>query len=288
MTSAVAERPTEQSAGRSHGYARYKLDGCRCYTCGWAVASYNDAREHAMRRGTWQPYVDAEPARQHILMLKECGIGDRSIAALANLDRKRIRELLHGRPERGTPPPTRIRPTTAAAILGVELTLEVLPANLPVDATGTLRRLRALVAGGFPQAQLGQRIDVTPGNFWALMQQDQVSVRRALSVRALYAELWNADPADHGVTAQAASRARNQARANNWPSAGCWDDDTIDDPSTLPEWTGACGTSSGYDAHYYLRLLPVCPPCRAARNEQRRAARLSAAAGPTTPTTTEE
>ncbi len=34
---------------RPHGYARYRLDGCHCYTCGWTVAHYNDAREHAMQ-----------------------------------------------------------------------------------------------------------------------------------------------------------------------------------------------------------------------------------------------
>lgn len=53
-------------SSRRHGYARYKLDGCRCYVCGYAAAQHNDAREHAIRRGQWQPFVDAGPVRQHL------------------------------------------------------------------------------------------------------------------------------------------------------------------------------------------------------------------------------
>ncbi|WP_039942930.1 hypothetical protein, partial [Streptomyces himastatinicus] len=60
---------------RDHGYARYKLDGCRCYRCGWAKAQYDDAREQAMRRGQWQPFMDAEPVRTHLRQLQACGLG---------------------------------------------------------------------------------------------------------------------------------------------------------------------------------------------------------------------
>ncbi|MFD7410135.1 hypothetical protein [Kitasatospora purpeofusca] len=255
-------------ADRPHGYARYKLDGCRCYTCGWAVATYRDQREQLVRRGQWQPFVDAAPVRAHVAELKACGLGERTIAALARVDRKRIRELLHGRTERGTPPPTRIRPATAAALLAVEPTPENLPPAAHIASAGTVRRLRALVAAGWPQAHLASRLDMTPGNFGAALKRDRVTVRTARAVRVLYDELWNTDPLAEGVTLQAVTRARNHARTSGWAPVGAWDDETMDDPASAPDWTGVCGTPAGDYAHRRLGT-PVCPRCKAARNSHR-------------------
>jgi hypothetical protein len=249
---------------RPHGYARYKLDGCRCYICGWAVAQYNDARERAMRRGTWQPYVDAAPARDHVLRLKESGVGDRTIAAAAGLDRKRVRELLHGRPERDTPPPAQVRPATALALLAVDLTLDLLPAGLPVGATGTRRRLQALTAAGWPLHHLAVRLGMTDPNYNTMLSRPRVTAGTARAVRDLYDQLWRAHPREHGVGAQPFSRARNHAIAHRWAPVGAWDDDTIDDPQAYPDWTGKCGTPAGAAAHRRLGL-PICDPCREAR-----------------------
>ena len=62
-------------AERPHGYARYKLDGCRCYTCGYARSEYEAMRTRAILYGTWEPLIDAQPVRDHIKMLSEAGIG---------------------------------------------------------------------------------------------------------------------------------------------------------------------------------------------------------------------
>lgn len=137
---------------RPHGYARYRLDGCRCYVCGWAVAQYNDARDHAMRRGTWQPWTDAAPVRAHLERLGECGMGLRPIAALAGVDRKRLYAVLHGRPERGTGPQEKVRPALATAVLAVEPTLENLAPSTLISPHGTRRRVHALVAVGWPSS----------------------------------------------------------------------------------------------------------------------------------------
>ncbi|MFE9391639.1 hypothetical protein [Streptomyces sp. NPDC006784] len=262
---------------RPHGYARYKLDGCRCYTCGFAAAQYRDARDHAIRRGTWQPYVDAEPARAHVRELLACGLGTRTIAALAHLDRKQVYVLLHGRSDRGTPPPAQIRPATAAAILSVEPTWENLPGTTTVAAVGTVRRLQALTARGWPQSRLAARLDMTPNNFGALLAREHVTVATARRVRSLYDELWRTDPRDHRVDNQAYSRALNQAKAKLWAPVGAWDDDTIDDPQAYPDWTGHCGTSSGYNAHFQNRVLPACQPCLDARSAHRAAVKAVAA-----------
>lgn len=262
---------------REHGYARYKLDGCRCNKCGWAVAQYNDAREHAIRRGTWQPFVDAAPVREHLLRLQTCDMGLRPIAAAAGVERKTLSSILRGRPARGTGPQERVRPALAAAILGVEPTLDTLGASTPIDATGTRRRLTALVAGGWPQAHLAPRLGLTPNNFTTLLSRDRVLVRTARASRLLYDELWRADPREHGVGAQGYSRARNHAVANLWAPVGAWDDDTIDDPAAFPDWTGYCGTAQGAGAHRRQRL-PVCGPCRGAATAARKAREAGVAA----------
>ncbi|GCD40852.1 hypothetical protein [Streptomyces paromomycinus] len=223
---------------RDHGYARYKLDGCRCYVCGFAVAQWRDAREQAVRRGQWQPYVDAAPVRAHLRRLQACGLGLRRIAQAAGVDRKRLQAVLHGRPERGTPPQRQVRPGLAQAVLAIEPTEDLLGPATVIDATGTRRRLQALVAAGWPQARLAARLGMARGCVSALMARERVCVRTVRAVKALYDTLWCADPRRHGVDAQAYSRARNQARSRYWAPVGAWDDDTLDDPAAVPD-TGA-------------------------------------------------
>lgn len=221
---------------RPHGYARYKLDGCRCYTCGAAASAYNMNRERAIAYGRWQPYVDAEPVREHIRALQSCGLGLRRIADAAGVDRKRLQAIITGRPERGTGPQERVRPQLANAVLAVEPTLDLLGGKTVIDATGTKRRLQALVTIGWSQAKLADRLGWTPANFSALLRREQTIASTARLVRGLYDELWDqAPPEDNHRDRIAASRARNHARVNGWAPPAAWDDDRIDDPAAAPE-----------------------------------------------------
>jgi len=219
---------------RPHGYARYKLDGCRCYTCGFAVAQYRDAREHAVRRGLWQPFVDADPVRLHLRNLQACSMGLRAIAAAAHVDRKRLQAVLNGRPERGTPPQSQVRPELAVAVLQVEATLDTMAPSTVINAAGTRRRLQALVFAGWPQSHLAAALGMSPGNFSALIKTDHVLVRTARAVRDLYDRFWRANPLKAGVSSGSVTRAKNLAITNRWAPVGAWDDDTIDDPASVP------------------------------------------------------
>lgn len=199
---------------RPHGYARYRLDGCRCYVCGYVRSTYDDNRNRAIAYGTWEPWVDAEPVRTHIATLQSCGMGLRTIAALAGVDRKRLHAIATGRPERGTGPQQKVRPALAKAVLAVEPTLGNLAPSTVVDATGSHRRLQALVQRGWPMARLAGRLDMTPQNFSTMMKEPRTLARRALTVRCLYDDLWRLDPREHGVDNQAYSRARNHAASH--------------------------------------------------------------------------
>ncbi len=255
---------------RPHGYARYRLDGCRCYTCGYACSRYDENRTKAITAGTWQPWTDAEPVRTHLRTLQSCGMGLRTIATTAGVERKRLQAILNGRTERGTKPQEIIRPALAAAILAVEPTLENLAGATLISPLGTRRRAHALVAAGWPQQHLAAHLGMTPSNYGAMLERPNVLARRALDVRAMYDALWNAYPAEHGATPAGITRARRHAAAHGWAPVGAWDDDTIDDPEAFPDWTGQCGTHRGDKAHRRIGLLPVCEPCREARIAYRR------------------
>jgi hypothetical protein len=259
---------------REHGNAKYHLELCRCPVCWRAARDYESNRRRAIAYGRWQPFVDAEPVRAHVRALGEFGIGWMRVAALSGVPRGSVSKLLYGDPQWGMGPSKQLRPKNAAALLAVEPTLDNLGGAVAIDATGTRRRLQALVAGGWPQARLAVRLGMDPGNFSAAINSQQVKVRTVRAVRALYDELWCADPREHGVGNQAYSRARNHAQARGWAPVGCWDDDSIDDPAAFPDWTGECGSPNGYAVHRRIGV-PVCQPCRDAINEDRRGRRAA-------------
>lgn len=257
---------------RPHGTrAKYAVDRCRCEPCKAANRAAENHRYRQQAYGRWQPYVDAEPARAHVRKLMDYGIGWQRIARLAGVSTGALSKLLYGDSQRNLAPSKRIRPETATKLLAVQPDPALLADLASIDGTGTRRRLRALVTAGWPQGQLADRIGMNRGNFATLMAADgPVHMTTARAVRRLYDRLWQQQPAEHGVTAQAISRARNHAAARGWAPAGAWDDDVIDDPAAHPDWTGRCGTPEGYRDHYRHRVLPVCDPCRAARAEARK------------------
>jgi transcriptional regulator with XRE-family HTH domain len=221
---------------REHGtLAASKTDRCDCTPCKAAASRYDARRYRLIAYGRWQPFTDAEPVRQHAKRLQEYGIGWMRIAALADVPKGSVSRLLYGDSSRGTPPSRRVRPATAAAILAIEPNLDVLAGTVSVDATGTRRRIQALVAMGWSQSKIAARLGVAPTNLGTTMSGKQVHAATARAVRALYDELWNQPPPeDTHHDKIAASRARNLARSRGWAPPLAWDDETIDDPRARP------------------------------------------------------
>jgi len=223
--------PYPPSRNRPHGYAKYKLEGCRCYPCCLAVSVYNAKRERGIAYGTWQPFVDAGPVREHVLALRAAGLGRRRLHVLSGVPERTIEQLINGKP--GKQPSKKVRVATAEALLAVKKDAE--PADhMPVDATGFLRRMRALIARGFPGSFLARRLGMTTANFWSRLEREQVWAVTARRGRELYDRLWNQDPLKLGVSAHSCNRARNFALAHGWPGPLAWDDETIDDPKARP------------------------------------------------------
>jgi len=220
--------------GRGHGTRAAYVAGCHCTPCTKANRTAENNRHRMIAYGTWQPYVDAGPARQHVRLLASQGIGWKRAADLAGVSTGAVSKLLYGGPG-DRPPSRRIRPETAAAILAVQPSRAALGGKTHVDATGTRRRLQALVAIGWSQAKLARRLGMLPSNFSDVMGRENVTAATARAVSALYDELWATPPAEPGQREKiSASRARNSARAAGWAPPLAWDEEAIDDPEAGP------------------------------------------------------
>ncbi|MDX3527105.1 hypothetical protein P1P75_11790 [Streptomyces sp. ID05-39B] len=255
------------TTSRPHGNAKYHLENCRCPVCCQEARDYDNNRRRAIAYGRWQPFVDAEPVRQHVRSLGEFGIGWMRAARLAGVSTGGVSKLLYGDRPRGLGPSRRVRPETALKLLGVEPTLDNLGDRLPVDGTGTRRRLQALVYAGWTQSELARRMDMNRANFARTIVSCLVEVRTLKTTRTVYDTLWRVDPMSAGVPQHRADAARRIAVSRGWAPVGAWDDDTIDDPAAFPDWTGHCGTAKGRSIHYRIKV-PVCKPCRIARTQQ--------------------
>lgn len=240
----LARRRAERAAGgprrncrhkRAHHVhgtrAAYVKDRCRCKRCTRANTADSRTSHRERTYGRWEPYVDAGPAREHILALREAGFGLRRIAQLADVSTTTLRAMIDPYPD-GHDPRTKIRPETADAILAIRPERAARARYATVDPVGTRRRLQALVAIGWSLPQLAAHLGRTPTHLARTMGGIRVTIRTADQVRALYDQLWDVrPPQDTSAARAAADAARTLAAQNGWLPPLAWDDiDTDPDP----------------------------------------------------------
>lgn len=211
-----------------HGTAvAYQADGCGCTPCTDAY------RKVAKYRNAFPTTMNATPVLNHINMLRRAGMGEKRIARTAQVCDATIACLIRGRPGQSKPQ-KRIRTATAEKILAV--TLQIAPGHV-VDATGTRRRLQALIAQGWGMRRLGAELGYTGRsasvrvNQW--MHHEGVQKRTADRVAALYERLWDTPPPNTTRDEKRAiSLSKNKATKNGWPPPMAWDD--IDNDTRPP------------------------------------------------------
>lgn len=206
-------------------------------------------------------FVDAGPTQKrlrHLHLAK--GVSIATIGRRTGVDLSVIRWHIRGYTMDG--PLTQCLWSTEQAVLGARFTSD--DADY-APGVGVVRRLQALMAIGFPlpflEAQTGR--DRRSINAAMLRPPGRVYAAFAEAVIKTYDTYSDANPADFGVTSRATSYALTVARKRQWAVPHCWDEDTIDDPGALPEWTGVCGTEYGVTVHK-REGIPLCEPCRAA------------------------
>lgn len=172
--------------------------------------------------------VNAGRAADHLTKFRKAGLRDSEIIQMVCIPRSTFYRVMRGEPltrrseqrilSVPVPPPTGEIRTLAA-----------------VDATGTHRRLKALMWLGWPPRVLEERLDVHAD--WterSLTKRKRVTLVTEARVRSIYDEWWNLQPERAGVEPSSAESTRMYARSLGWDGPLAWDDDTIDDPNALP------------------------------------------------------
>jgi DNA-binding NarL/FixJ family response regulator len=223
---------THPRARHVHGTrVAYVKDRCRCTDCTAANTAAGRAVHRAQTFGRWRPFVDAAPVREHIRALRAAGIGVEQIAMLAGISTSHVRELADpGRD--GDPGIRRVRPQTAHQVLRIRIDQANRASRSHVVATGTHRRLQALIAVGWPHDELATRLGRSSASLRRSMLSDSVTAQTAQDVSDLYEQLWNLRlPKSTDDQRAAADAARALAAERGWlpPLAGD-DIDTDPDP----------------------------------------------------------
>jgi len=214
---------------------------CRCVPCKVHHSNMEKYRQKQKAYGRFDTgLVDAEPVREHMMMLAGFGLGYKRVAALAGIGITPARNLIWGRQEPGPrygEMQKRVKRETAEALLAVRPDIHNLASRAYISSRATHRRLQALVAIGWSQSKLAGRLGVDPGNFHGLMNSEQVTVRRHLQVADLFEELWNRRPPAEGHRDKIAySRSLSYAKKRRWLPPLAWDDvDTDPEPPVSDE-----------------------------------------------------
>jgi hypothetical protein len=232
----VKRECSHPQARHRHGTrAAYVKDCCRCPDCTAANTAASRAATRERTYGRWHPYVDAGTVREHIAGLRTAGIGVERIAQLAGLSVSHVRQLAeHGRA--GLPTTQRVRASTAARVLSVDIDDASRAPHSRVDATGTRRRVQAFMATGWTLELLAGQLDRRPSSLLRSMTSASVTARTAHEVASLYEQLSGSTP-PRATDKQrvAADAARAHAVAQGWLPPLAWDN--IDTDPTPPAST---------------------------------------------------
>jgi hypothetical protein len=240
--------------------------GCLRPECIERHRTYQRERYRSRTAGTWKPLIEAEPVRQHILKLYAAGFSPTRIGELAGIPSETVIGFVRaygfngyrkGRKQRCTP-------EVAAKILAIAP-----DAAKPgiADATGTRRRLQALVAAGWPMQHLGPRIGVSERTVRALVHQERVYGRTAEAVTKMYEQLAGEKPEQHDVSRISANRARSYAAKRRWATVKYWTErmDAIDDKHFEPMYGLTRREIIAQDANLIMRTTGLDKAAAAAR-----------------------
>ncbi|MFI9598870.1 hypothetical protein ACIHCX_03145 [Streptomyces sp. NPDC052043] len=246
----------------------YTNYGCRLPDCVERYRAWRDGREAAIKAGEWQPHVDAEPVRQHLLMLAERKITLHRAAAMAGVGLSSLHPLFQ--PQNGRRRPVRhtVRAEVAAKVLAVTPDAAT-PGRM--DPTGTARRIKALVADGWPMRHIGYQLGFGATYVHQIVQRAAdghlVVTSTALTVADGYERLKDQQPSEHGVSQRVINLARNHATSRRWPPTRYWADrmDVIDDPHFEPMYGLKRREIVAQDANWVMRTTGLDRATTAAR-----------------------
>ncbi|MGW0312066.1 hypothetical protein [Streptomyces flavidovirens] len=215
-----------------HGERRCYLRGCRRSECIDANKRYcKRYRVNRHRNGPLR--VDAKPFAEIVHRYADIGWSRRQIADLAGVSDTTIIDLLSGEAQR-------LNPDTATALRSLPAEPIDVPGRAYFDATGTIRRGRALFRIGHQVDDMAAELGLHPDSLSLLLHGGRglVLASTAHNMTALYKKLrWT--PGRF-----LANRTRGGMR--DWHGPLDWDDATIDDPAATPEASAAYTSPAKY------------------------------------------
>jgi hypothetical protein len=202
--------------------------GCRLPECVRANGRYEKALNLEHARGH-RRQIDAQQTRVHIERLRAADWSNPAIAQAAGVARSTIDSLTKGQRE--------VRSWVALAILSIPVGPP--PAPSGIDATGSIRRLRALAVLGHPFRTVAAIVGCSNdkleriANGWF----DTINPGTAAGITRAYKRLCSVP----GTSPHSRSRAERRG----WHGPLAWDD--IDDPNCQPEQAAPYEAVSKYE-----------------------------------------
>lgn len=234
---AILETPVRRVGAQQRIPAPKTLPGaihrkCRCVRCRISSNALRREIDAEREAGTWQPFVDAEPVRQHVEALHDSGMSYAYISRVSGVSFETVRRLRGAYP--GKPPSIQVRPDNAARLFAVRPHFTRLTPQGHVPNQGALRRIQALRAIGWPVYVLCARSGVSQYTLTHLHRQAAVEKATLREIETLYELLHDQDPRKNGVDKHTVRRVRRHAARSNWAIPAAWTDiDTDDDSNPL-------------------------------------------------------
>lgn len=217
----------------------YVNQRCRCIPCSRAAREYERSRYRLRAYGRLPQTVGIEELVAHLAWLSSHGIGWEQVAGLSGLSRSTVSAILYPDHHRRG-----VTQRVAASILAILPTMDNAADAALIDATGTQRRLGALMLQGHTITAIQLALGVTA--LGRVLTKDRVTARVARAVRDYYNHQWDirAVPRtahEAGISARTIARAEAEGHL----PAMAWDDDQIDDPTRAPDRTVVRTSAAG-------------------------------------------
>lgn len=207
---------------------------CRLPACVDRYNAWNRNSRRQIANGTWEPLLDAEPVRQHLLALHAAGITIHRVAALTGIPFKNVRAFTQ--PDYSNRIGRRRRVTREVAAKLLAITVEThTPAY--VDPIGSRRRVEALAAIGWPSLYVARAAGIHPTNRTTVFNSPTIMASTACKFAKAYDLLKGQKPEHKGIRKSSITTVRLRAKDRRWPPPSYWDaTGAIDDPDFVPDY----------------------------------------------------
>lgn len=170
-------------------------------------------------------YVPAEPVREHVLKLRDFGIGHRQLAKVAKVSPVVIMTLLNGHPAYPGRPTTRITYGAASRLLRIQPEHRHLADGAVIASKGSQRRIQALCAVGYSLRWQADAIGTKFPNYQRILRQDKITKSMAERIDELFTRYgFETKRATDTHGKKAITIAKNNAKRHGWVAGAAWDD----------------------------------------------------------------